>query len=251
MKNLKLRLFNFYKRKIAFLSNRKICKMHNNHPIVTFTFDDFPRSSYLVGGKILNTFNYKATYYTSFGLMSKELPVGEAFTIDDIMNLFKDGHELGCHTFDHHESWKTSENEFKKSIKKNFKALREILPNTRFKSFSYPKTNPNPKNKAIAGKYFDCCRAGGQENNVIKVDLNLLKSYFIDKRNNQNIYELKNLIDKNNEENGWLIISTHDVNYAPSDFGCSIEYFKEIVEYITHKNINVLNISAVINRYCP
>jgi hypothetical protein len=85
----------------------------------------------------------------------------------------------------------------------------------------------------------------------MKVDLNLLKSYFIDKRNNKNISELKNLVDRNIVENGWLIISTHDINDSPSNFGCSIEYFKEIVEYIAHKNISVLNISEVINRYCP
>lgn len=161
MKSIKLRLFNFYKRQIASLSNRRICKMNNNKPIVTFTFDDFPRTSYLVGGKILNTFSYKATYYISFGLIGRELPVGEAFTIEDIMNLFKDSHELGCHTFDHHESWNTRGNEFNKSIQKNFKMLSKIIPKTRFKSFSYPKTDPNPMNKAIAGKYFDSCRGGG------------------------------------------------------------------------------------------
>jgi peptidoglycan/xylan/chitin deacetylase (PgdA/CDA1 family) len=224
--------------------------MNNKKPIVSFTFDDFPRSSYLLGGKILNQYDFKATYFTSFGLMGQQLPVGEGFIEKDILNLLDDGHELGSHTFDHFESWKTSSNEFKKSIEKNMAILAEISPGTFFKSFSYPKTNPNPNNKSIAGRYFDSCRAGGQTYNLKKVDLNLLRSYFIDKRNNRQISELKNLIDINIFEKGWLIISTHDISNSPSKFGCNIEYFMEIVEYVAKRNIDVITIAEVVKRYC-
>jgi len=245
-----LRLSNFYKKRVSIFANRRIRKIRNNQAVITFTFDDFPRSSYLVGGKILDDFGFKATYYTSFGLMGKELPVGKAFIKDDVLNLSMDGHELGCHTFDHYESWKTGTTYFNRSIQKNFEILRDILPQANFRTFSYPKTNPNPGNKAIAGKYFDSCRAGGQEYNVRKVDLNLLKSYFIDKKNNENFLELTNLIDLACEQNGWLIISTHDISHYPSSFGCSINYFRRIAQYVAGKNISVLKISEVIDRYC-
>jgi peptidoglycan/xylan/chitin deacetylase (PgdA/CDA1 family) len=224
--------------------------MKNKYPIVTFTFDDFPRSAYLAGAEILDQFGFKATYYVSLGLMGKKLPVGDAFIEEDILNLIYDGHELGCHTFDHYESWKTKSNEFNNSIKKNTNVFKTITSEIHFKSFSYPKTNPSPTNKAIAGKNFDSCRAGGQINNLNQVDLNLLRSYFIDKRNNRDITELKDLVDRNTEENGWLIISTHDISDTPSKFGCSIEYFKEIVDHIANKNIKVLKTAEVVERYC-
>ena len=82
------------------------------------------------------------------------------------------------------------------------------------------------------------------------MDLNLLNSYFIDKKNNHNVSELINLIEKNIRDKGWLIISTHDVQRDPSDFGCSIGYFEDVVEYIACKDIQVLKIDEVIDRCC-
>lgn len=196
MKNITQRLRNHYKRIMSSYFSKHMCKIKNSEPIISFAFDDFPRTSYLVGGSILNKYRFKATYYVSFGLMGKNLPVGEAFVQDDIVNLLKDGHELGCHTYDHYESWETSVDVFNKSIIANRNALKSKFPDVEFRSFSYPKTNPHPKIKVIANKYFDTCRGGDQNYNSLQVDLNLLKSYFIDKKNRENLIELKSLINK-------------------------------------------------------
>src|SRR5947209_11228992 len=70
-------------------------------PIVSFTFDDFPRSALTVAGKILDNYNVCGTYYAAMGLMGKITEVGEMFDSRDLKHLVAAGHELACHTFDH------------------------------------------------------------------------------------------------------------------------------------------------------
>ncbi len=244
------RIKNYYRKKMSSTFNRKICKIKNIDAVISFTFDDFSRSSYLVGGEILNRYGFKATYYTSFGLMGKKLPVGEGFIEKDIIGILRDGHELGCHTYNHDESWETDKEQYNKSILLNRKKLNEKFPNTTFKTFSYPIANPHPKIKEIAGSYYNCCRGGGQTFNRIKIDTNLLKSYFIDKKNRNDIREIKTLINETINKKAWLIVSTHDIADKPSDFGCSVRYFEELVRYVHKSNISVLTVAETYNKFC-
>src|SRR2546425_11069576 len=85
-------------------------------PFISFTFDDFPRSALLTGGAILKRFGLTGTYYASFGLMGKQAPTGPMFLPEDLKALLEQGHELGCHTFDHCHSWETKTGVFEDSI---------------------------------------------------------------------------------------------------------------------------------------
>ena len=42
-------------------------------PIISFTFDDFPRSALYTGGAILERFGLNGTYYAAFGLMGRTI----------------------------------------------------------------------------------------------------------------------------------------------------------------------------------
>src|SRR5450631_1280171 len=99
--SFRLRLKGYYQRKSARLLFRKPFLIRLQQPLISFTFDDFPRSALLVGGSILNNVGLAATYYASLGLIGKEAPSGQIFVADDLATLFDQGHELGCHTFAH------------------------------------------------------------------------------------------------------------------------------------------------------
>ena len=88
-------------------------------PVISFTFDDFPRSALLNGGRILHDRGLAGTYYASLGLMGRTAPTGEIFKREDLEELIRQGHELGCHTFDHCDSWETAPAEFEASILRN------------------------------------------------------------------------------------------------------------------------------------
>ena len=68
------RLTGFYQRKVASLAHRKLFSIHLQRPLISFTFDDFPRSAIHTGGAILNRFGVAGTYYAAFGLVDQSTP---------------------------------------------------------------------------------------------------------------------------------------------------------------------------------
>jgi glycosyltransferase involved in cell wall biosynthesis/peptidoglycan/xylan/chitin deacetylase (PgdA/CDA1 family) len=224
------RLLRSYQRRAARLVSRRPFLISPQRPLISFTFDDFPRSALLVGGAMLNRFGLAGTYYASFGLVSKETATGQIFFPDDLTILFEQGHELGCHTSSHCDSWETATEIFENSIVQNRAALNRLFPDAEFKTFSYPIRLPRPQTKARVAEYFLCCRGGGQTSNIGKVDLNQLSAYFLEK-SRDDFQAVKDLIDSNRQACGWLIFVTHDISDKPTPFGCTPGFFERVVQY--------------------
>src|ERR1700722_1727147 len=210
---------------------RKQLAIQTPVPLISFTFDDFPRSAFLEAGSILMRHGVRGTYYASLGLMGKPSPMGPMFQAEDVPEVLRLGHELGCHTFGHCHSWNTPADAYERAIVENQKALTQMLPGVTFETFAYPFSAPHLGVKRVAGRHFSCCRggglrarryfphAGGQTFNSGVTDLNLLCAVFLEK-SRDNPEALKRLIDENARARGWLIFATHDVCARPSRFGC-------------------------------
>src|SRR5580700_7960218 len=69
--------------------------------VVSFTFDDFPRSAWVNGGAILKQYDRRGTYYTAMGLAGTESNLGPMFGLDDLRAAHVSGHEIACHTHSH------------------------------------------------------------------------------------------------------------------------------------------------------
>src|SRR5437868_1211537 len=108
---------------MAARSYRRQLVIGAQEPVVSFTFDDFPRSAWLTGGAILQRFGAAGTYYVSLGLLDKETPTGRICVAGDLAALVEQGHELGCHTFSHCHSWETEPQAFEDSVLENRAAL--------------------------------------------------------------------------------------------------------------------------------
>ena len=59
--------------------------------VISFTFDDFPRSALLNAGAILRERGVAGTYYASFGIMGRKTTTAELFTRDDLGELVQQG----------------------------------------------------------------------------------------------------------------------------------------------------------------
>lgn len=243
--NFSIRAQNYLRNKLALFFARRLCKWDETAPFISFTFDDFPQSAYEGGGAILRKYKIRGTYYTSMGLMERNSPVGMIFSPEQLTEILDEGHELGCHTYDHVDAWDGKADAFERSIVMNREAVLKILGHTDFKTMSYPKRHPHPRNKRVAGKYFGCCRGGGQTFNSGEIDLNLVKSCFIDKINNETEETLRLKIDQNRKKRGWLIFSTHDVRDNPSRFGCTTEFFEDVVKYAVDSGAVILPVCEV------
>lgn len=217
-----------------------------NRPMISFTFDDFPRTALLTGGKILRRYNLAGTYYTALGLMGGDSPSGLVFVEEDLVKALNDGHELGCHTFSHSHSWDTRPRAFEQSILQNRHALSELIPSYHFRSFSYPISSPRPMSKRVAARYFLTCRGGGQTFNSGTTDLNQLSAYFLEKAGS-NLELPKALIDKSQNARGWTIFATHDVAPHPSPYGCTPEFFEEVVRYAVQSGAQILPVANALD----
>lgn len=228
-----------YQRLTARYFCQRLFAVNPRLPIISFTFDDFPRSALLTGGAILQSFGLLGTYYASLGLIGKQTETGTMFLAEDLKALAAQGHELGCHTFNHCHAWDTRPRSFEDAVLENRQALRELLPGTSFKTLSYPISVPRVRTKRRVSKYFACCRAGGQSFNVGKADLNYLSAYFLE-QSRDNPEAIKRLIDQNGQARGWLIFATHDISEAPTRWGCTPDLFEDVVRYSVKSGARIL-----------
>jgi peptidoglycan/xylan/chitin deacetylase (PgdA/CDA1 family) len=242
--HLLLRIQGYYIRAVAEHLFKSSLKMYNTVPYISFTFDDFPRSALHTGGEILRRYGLRATYYASLGLIGTEGKTGRMLTRDDLYEAFAQGHELGCHTFDHYHSWNTKPRRFEDSIIKNKRTLADLIPEAVFKSLSYPMLGPRPVTKLLVRKYFRCCRGGGQKFNKGTVDSNYLRAFFLEKKRD-NLRFVKDVIDQCCRFRGWLIFATHDVSETPSPYGCTPFFFEDVVRYSLASGSRILPLAEV------
>jgi len=215
-------------------------------PIISFTFDDFPRSAWLTGGSILERAGLKGTYYASLGLMGQTAPTGEICLPQDVTALVERGHELGSHTFDHRHSWDTRTNVFERSLRENQAALDKLVPGARFRTFSYPISPPRPRTKHLVGSRFAAARGGGQTFNTGQTDLNYLSAYFLEKMRHDRD-AVKHLIADNRAACGWLIFATHDVSDTPTPYGCTPGFFEDIVECAVESGARIVPVAEALD----
>jgi peptidoglycan/xylan/chitin deacetylase (PgdA/CDA1 family) len=228
-----------YQRAMAQVFCRRAFRVTPSTPLISFTFDDFPRSALLVGGGILQSFGLRATYYASFGLMGTQAPTGLQFQQEDLKLLLQQGHELGCHTFGHCHAWNTHPRLFEEAIVENRRTLAELAPGAIFKTLSYPIGVPRVRTKQIASKYFACCRCGGQTANIGNTDLNYLSAYFLE-QTRDDAEAVKAIIDYNRLARGWLVFATHDISPDPTPWGCKPAFFENIVRYAVASGAHIL-----------
>lgn len=237
-------------RRAARWLGRRLGRIQCASPVISFTFDDFPRSALYQGGTTLREHGFAGTFYTSFGLMGKTTPTGEIFTTEDLPEFVRQGHELGCHTFDHNDSWETEPMEFEASILRNRTKLAGLLPGASFSSLSYPISWPRPQTKRRIAKYFACARGGGQTFNSGTVDLNYLKAFFIEQAKGD-FDQIQQAIDANIREKGWLIFATHDVCDDPTRFGCTPQFFGRVVECAANSGAAILPMREALRQAVP
>ena len=71
------------------LRRTKLMRAKPVRGVVSFTFDDFPRSAFHCGGDILRCHGVRGTYYASMGLEGRTTEVGESFVRKDVEDLLE------------------------------------------------------------------------------------------------------------------------------------------------------------------
>jgi hypothetical protein len=237
--NIRERLIGKYQRTLSGMFFRDSVAMRNPVPLISFTFDDFPKSSLHVGGAILKAHGCRGTYFTSLGLINTVAPAGKIFSVEDLHQAIADGHELGCHTFAHCHSWDTPPALFEQSVIENQRSLRRLIPDASFATMSYPLCCPRPLTKRRVGRHFLCCRGGGQSYNSRLVSSTSVNALFLEQVRDNPAF-IRTMIDNSNAARGWLVFATHDVSDSPSRYGLTPSFFDSIVRYSRDSGARVL-----------
>ena len=214
-------------------------------PLVSFCFDDFPRSALLEGGRTLDAVGVRATFYASMRFLNEPTDFGDGFTGADLERLIAKGHELGCHTFDHLDATTTDSGHYEASIERNREHFARLLPSVRVESFAYPYGARTDGAVAAARRHSRSARGtrGGTNVGVLdRFELRANKLY----SERVPLQTAQELIRENRDVRGWLIFYAHDVDHNPSRYGCHPEYLRDILTAALESGAVVLPVGAAL-----
>jgi peptidoglycan/xylan/chitin deacetylase (PgdA/CDA1 family) len=217
--------------------------------VVSFTFDDFPRSALIAGGAILEKHGIRGTYYTALDLAGTEGVLGRMFDPEDVVAAHRRGHEIACHTFRHVNCRRARVDAILHDIALNTAACAALLEGFTPVSFAYPYGELSVGSKRALAPRFWSCRGIVQGFNAGATDLAELRATRIHAAG-FDAGAMRDLIQRNRAAGGWLIFYTHDVTEAPSPYGCTPAQFATVVTLATGCGA-VLPVREAIGLICP
>lgn len=225
--------------------NRHFLRFDCAHPIVSFTFDDFPASAYHTGGKILEQYDARGTYYVSLGLEAVENHQGRHFVQDDLGNLLESGHELGNHTYSHVTCDDADACAFEEDTLLNQRRIEQLFPGREMEAFSFPKGVVKPKHHSIITDHFETARTIVPGINRNDINLNYLNATPL-YEHNMSKDSIRRLRDSLLEKPGWLVFYTHDIRSAPSRFGVTSSLFECAVREVSLAGIPIMPVIEAV-----
>jgi peptidoglycan/xylan/chitin deacetylase (PgdA/CDA1 family) len=224
---------------------RRSARLGDHGPIVSFSFDDFPRSAYVVGGDLLKRFGGRGTYYVAMDLMGSRNNLGEQFHQRDLCSLVEDGHELASHTKSHLSSREVSFEQFRENVQEGREAIANATGMSDSGNFAYPYGHVTFGAKRKLGPELASCRGTRGGTNGPDLDLNLLRANRLYGDLDQ-AGPARELILRNKRQKSWLIFYTHDVDQRPSQFGCTPALLEAALSYAVDEGARVMTIAAVL-----
>lgn len=219
--------------------------MRNDRPMVSFTFDDVPKSGATIGAAMLEEFGALGTFYVSGGLTGIDTDVWEAATTEDIIGLHRRGHEIGCHTFSHARVPDLDDAALAGEIDRNRRYFDALDPSIKADSFAYPYGYASFARKRLLKQTFQSCRGILPGVNSGVVDLQFLRSTpLID--GEIDLGGIDRALDEARSTNGWLIFFGHDVTERPSRYGCTPGLLRHALEAATQRNIDILTMAEAL-----
>ena len=230
--------------KLGHLAPVKPSRLRLGNGALSITFDDFPGSAWTEAGPVLAQHKVHATYFPSGGLCSTNYLGVDQFTPRYLEEVAEAGHEIGSHAFDHVSVLGQSPTAFAASLSRNVDFLKGILPGRKVESFAYPFGHVSLSAKLKVASEFRAGRGLGRAVNRGWVDLSQVEAVGLEKRQRR-LHDLPALIEKAAQSRGWLVVYTHDVSHAPSDWGCTPEEIDDLVRHARQSGLDILPFGQV------
>lgn len=238
------RYINGLRKRIAQRLYRNCVSIELESPIVSFTFDDVPHSGFAEGNTLLCEYGFAGTFYVSGIFLDHEGTV--SYTADDVKAAFGNGHEIGCHTFGHLDSYRCVSSHLTEDSRKNQGVINQLLGKSyRLESFAYPYGFQTIDARKHAKSCFTSARSSENGINYGWTDLNNLRSVCLYERR-QPLESIFRILGQAAEVNAWTVFYTHDIQEDSSPYGCSPGYFRKVVEYCATRELRVMTVRKAV-----
>lgn len=231
------------KRRLVLYTARRVLKPKLERPIVSFSFDDCPKSVIEHAIKPLAQENWRSTVYIAMGLCDTTNHLGLHMSAADVKALHADGHEIADHTYDHIDAAQHSTSEFITNIDKNQAALNALgLPDSQ--TFAYPYGQVTaPLKTALEARFKGargiCSREAHEDIDLNQIGANRLYA-------GAEYEKLLRQIERVKDTPGWLPIFTHDVRDNPSQYGCTPAQMRNVINAVKESGAQVLTMADAI-----
>ncbi|SET42039.1 polysaccharide deacetylase family protein [Oceanicella actignis] len=210
-------------------------------PIVTFCFDDFPRSAFEAGAPVLESRGARATFYACAGLMASGARPKLA-TPPMLVEAIARGHEVANHTFTHPNLRDLPSARIVEQLRRN----QEALPPGATRHFAYPFGAGDTRVEWIVSRLAPTARSC-----VPGINAGLASTHWL--RANE-LYACNDparplrLIEENRRRKGWLIFFTHGVSAAPGPYDATPDLLAATLDAALTSGAEVLPVDAAWRR---
>ena len=213
---------------------RRLVRLYHRHPAMTappgpmisFSFDDAPRSAATTGASILETYNARGTFLVCGALTGTTFTTGLLASDAELVDLHRRGHEIGCHTLDHIDCGQMDELTIRRSLDANAGVLTGLgLPSPT--AFAYPYGDVSSGAKRAVATRFRLAR--GLHPGLVGKGTDLHQAPALGLEGEQSLAQARHWMARALRETAWLILFTHNVHDDPGEFDISSAGFEGLV----------------------
>jgi peptidoglycan/xylan/chitin deacetylase (PgdA/CDA1 family) len=220
-------------------------RLRNATPMVSFTFDDLPKSAVTTGASMLEANGARGTFYVSGSLVGVDDEAWASGSSEDVVSLHRRGHEIGCHTYSHLRAGDLDEAAMDDEIARNRNYFHALDPTIDIESFAYPFGYGSFARKYQLRDEFRTCRSIVPGVNAGSVDLQFLRAMpLIDREMDRD--GIERAFDRAQIDNGWLIFYGHDVADRPSPYGCTPGLLDHALAAATRRKFPILTMAEAM-----
>lgn len=231
-------------RKLTPLRRRRMLSFDIDRPVVSFTFDDCPKSAVTHGLVPLERHGWRGTVYLASKLFGTTNHHGLHMDAHDAQAVHRSGHEIGGHSYSHIDGNLTPLAEFITDVEMNQSVLSELgLPACQ--TFAYPYGEVTPALKFSLERRFAGLRGITPRHMVGRVDLNQISSTPV--FSGPDFTRAMEQITQLEKQPAWLTLFMHDVCDSPSEWGCTPTEMQEIISAVKNIGATVLPVAEAID----
>lgn len=214
-------------------------------PLLTLTFDDGWHSQYENAWSLMKKYGYHGTFYIFTEVIGQE----RRMTKDEIIDLHKEGNEIGSHSITHSDLTTLSASDLDKELTEPKKILEEYIQ-AKVPNFAAPYGATNAKVIEQIKKYYQSNRSVLKGfNSKFQFDPYHIRVQSIDA--NTSLKQVEAWVDTALKRNLWLVLVYHQVENLEGPITARPVEFEKHLSIIKEKNIEVLTMEQALTEVRP